>query len=176
MENNKTLLRYANVACLIFVIATGFGYGDNVKGSSQKDFVNMLITVSAIVFGVMGAWLSLMKIELQVGIESASTVQEASSHMKRGRGLIYPITISSMILIGSVLFSLSFYILPNLALSSDWIGYIKKVSFSAICTGAYGIIYTLCIVIFQGAEFLIQLSDINQETRARLQRNQHRKE
>ncbi|HIF6100117.1 TPA: hypothetical protein ACX3GU_004398, partial [Vibrio parahaemolyticus] len=93
VENNKTLLKYFNVLCLILAISVGFVYGDNVKGANQKDFVNMLITVSAIVFGVMGAWLSLMKIELQVGIENAETVEEAADHMKRSRGLIHPITI-----------------------------------------------------------------------------------
>ncbi|TOE35521.1 hypothetical protein CGJ45_24420, partial [Vibrio parahaemolyticus] len=106
VENNKTLLKYFNVLCLILAISVGFVYGDNVKGANQKDFVNMLITVSAIVFGVMGAWLSLMKIELQVGIENAETVEEAADHMKRSRGLIHPITITSFILIGSVIFSL----------------------------------------------------------------------
>ncbi|EHK8977856.1 hypothetical protein KCU42_004035 [Vibrio vulnificus] len=173
VENNKTLLKYLNVICLILIMSAGFAYGDNVKGNLQKDFVNMLITVSAIVFGVMGAWLSLMKIELQVGIERATTIDDANAHMTRGRSLIYPITISSLILIGSVLFSLSFYILPSLALTHEAILVIKKFSFSMICAGAYGVIYTLCIVIFQGADFLIQLSEENQNTRSRLQRNHH---
>lgn len=171
IENNKkTLLKYFNLFCLTFILIIGFVYGDNVSGSNQKDFVNLLITISAIVFGVMGAWLSLMKIELQVGIESANSIDEANDHMKRGRGLIYPITISALVLIGSIIFSFSYYVIPSLSLNQNIISILKQVSFAVICFGAYNVVYTLIIVIFQGGIFLINLSDQNQSTRIRIQR------
>ena len=148
------------------IFSIGFYYGPEIASGIHKEIISFLVTLSAIIFGVMGAWLSITKIELQQGLEGAKSNDLANSYMKRARGMIEPITIASLVLILSTAFIFIEPILStaDISLTIKW--WLKSVSFSLVCVMGYSIIYCLGCIIFQGAEFLLQLSEINQELRS----------
>lgn len=169
----KALLKLATICGLIVIPALTFYYGDRVKGSYQKDIVNFLLTVSAIIFGVMGAWLSIIKVEIQNGLKNAASNEQAEEYMTRARGLIEPISISSIVLMGTIVFTFAYHIFLSIGVSASVIPWLKSISFSLIGLGAYGLIYSIGIVIYQGAAFLVQLSIENQSQRANRQKKAH---
>ncbi|MCS0351025.1 MULTISPECIES: hypothetical protein [Vibrionaceae] len=150
----------------LLIVIVGFSYGDKVSANSQKEIVGFLVTISAIIFGVMGAWLSITKVELQLGIDSAETNELANSYMERARGMIEPVTLTSIVLICSILFMFASPVLSAMEISYQIKMILKSISFSMISLMAFIIIYCLGIVIFQGAGFLLELSTKNQENRA----------
>ncbi|ELV8657110.1 hypothetical protein QNE43_003816 [Vibrio vulnificus] len=152
----------------------GYAIGDDLKASAQKDIVSFLLTISAIIFGVIGVWLSILKVELQHGIANAASNEQANEYMTRARGLIEPITSSSAVLLGALFFLLFYYILPSYELSDECINLLKQVSFGFVMLGAYLIIYSVILIIYFGADFLLGLSDENQKARAKRQRTHYK--
>ena len=161
---SKTVIFCSLCALIVFFI--GFNYGAEISSKIQKEIISFLVTISAIIFGVMGAWLSITKIELQQGIESAQSNNTADNFMARARGLIKPITIASFVLIFSILFIFIQPILLSIELKIDTKYYLKSISFATISLMGYSVVYCLGCIIFQGAEFLLKLSTRNQELRA----------
>ncbi|HAT6345180.1 TPA: hypothetical protein JAJ28_002935 [Aeromonas hydrophila] len=163
LETNTKLLVFFSTA---MVAIFSFCYGDQVAGKTQKEIVGFLVTVSSIIFGVMGAWLSITKVELQNGIDTATTNEVANIYMARARAMIEPITLSSLVLITSIIFMFSYPIISALCIDEE----IKKLalsfSFSLVSIMTSTLIYCLVVIIFYGASFLLDLSTKNQEKRA----------
>jgi hypothetical protein len=152
------------IAFIIFAI--GFHYGSNIPFSSHKDIIVLLITLSAIIFGVVGAWLSITKIEIQQGISNTNSNSEANTFMDRARSLIRPLTIASLVLIFTVLFIFLQAILESLNLSVEIKNFLRPTSFAFISVMGYALIYCLGCIILQSADFLINLSQNNQLLRS----------
>ncbi|WP_157830721.1 hypothetical protein [Aeromonas sobria] len=162
--NIKFLIFFSTAIVAIF----SFCYGDQVAGKTQKEIVGFLVTVSSIIFGVMGAWLSITKVELQNGIDTATTNEMANIYMARARAraMIEPITLSSLVLIISILFMFSYPIFSALNLEEETKKLALAFSFSLISIMTSTLIYCLVAIIFYGASFLLDLSTKNQEKRA----------
>lgn len=160
--NIKFLIFFSTAIVAIF----SFCYGDQVAGKTQKEIVGFLVTVSSIIFGVMGAWLSITKVELQNGIDTATTNEVANIYMARARAMIEPITLSSLVLIISILFMFSYPIFSALNLEEETKKLALAFSFSLISIMTSTLIYCLVAIIFYGASFLLDLSTKNQEKRA----------
>ena len=120
------------ISCALIVFSIGFNYGAEIGSKIQKEIISFLVTISAIIFGVMGAWLSITKIELQQGIESTKSNSTADDFMARARGLIKPITIASFVLIFSILFIFIQPILLSIELEIETKYYLKSISFATI--------------------------------------------
>ncbi|WP_125609174.1 hypothetical protein [Aeromonas salmonicida] len=160
--NIKFLVFFSTAMVAIF----SFCYGDQVEGKTQKEIVGFLVTVSSIIFGVMGAWLSITKVELQNGIDTATTNEVANIYMARARAMIEPITLSSLVLIISIIFMFSYPIFSALNLEEETKKLVLSFSFSLISVMTSTLIYCLVVIIFYGASFLLDLSTNNQEKRA----------
>ncbi|USP10391.1 hypothetical protein L1S45_01840 [Aeromonas dhakensis] len=156
LETNTKLLVFFSTA---MVAIFSFCYGDQVAGKTQKEIVGFLVTVSSIIFGVMGAWLSITKVELQNGIDTATTNEVANIYMARARAMIEPITLSSLVIITSIIFMFSYPIISALCIALSF-------SFSLVSIMTSILIYCLVVIIFYGASFLLDLSTKNQEKRA----------
>lgn len=160
--NIKFLVLFSTAMIAIF----SFYYGEQVAGNTQKDIVGFLVTVSSIIFGVMGAWLSITKVELQNGIDTATTNEAANEYMARARAMIEPITLSSLVLIISIIFMFIYPILSSLTVEEETKRTALSISFSLISIMTSTLIYCLVVIIFYGASFLLDLSTKNQEKRA----------
>ncbi|MFT6918123.1 MAG: hypothetical protein ACJA2G_000735 [Cognaticolwellia sp.] len=149
------------IAISIGVFSSGFIFGDKTSFASHKDIIGLLLTLSAIIFGVMGAWLSITKIEIQQGIDNARSNTEADNLMKRARGLIEPLTTASLVLIFSIIFIFIQPILVSMNLAVEVKDFLRPFSFAILSVMGY----CLGCIIVQGAEFLLALSHQNQELR-----------
>jgi hypothetical protein len=153
------------IAVIVFVI--GFYYGSDISISIHKEIIVLLITLSAIIFGVIGAWLSITKIEIQQGILNATSNIVASELMERARGLIKPLTIASLVLIFAILFVFIQPILESINLPVDKKDFLRPLSFAIISLMGYSLMYCLICIIMQSAGFLLDLSHLNQSLRLR---------
>lgn len=153
------------IAISIGVFSSGFIFGDKTSFASHKDIIGFLLTLSAIIFGVMGAWLSITKIEIQQGIDNARSNTEADNLMKRARGLIEPLTTASLVLIFSIIFIFIQPILVSMNLEVEVKDFLRPFSFAILSVMGYSMMYCLGCIIVQGAEFLLALSHQNQELR-----------
>ncbi len=153
------------IAISIGVFFSGFIFGDKTSFASHKDIVGFLVTLSAIIFGVMGAWLSITKIEIQQGIDNAISNAEADNLMKRARGLIEPLTTASLVLTFSIIFIFIQPVLVSMNLAVEVKDFLRPFSFAIISVLGYSLVYCLGCIIVQGAEFLLALSHKNQELR-----------
>lgn len=155
------------IVIAVIVFAIGFNYSSNISLASHKEIVGLLITLSAIIFGVVGAWLSITKIEIQQGILNATSNDEASILMERARGLIKPLTIASLVLICAIFFIFIQPILQSLNLSVEMKSFLRPTSFAIISVMGYSLIYCLSCIILQSADFLLSLSQLNQSLRVK---------
>lgn len=160
--SRKDILAIA-IACLVFAI--GLYLGSDISISIHKEIVGLLITLSAIIFGVLGAWLSITKIEIQQGILIASSNEVANEIMERARSLIKPLTIASIVLIFAILFIFIQPILESINLPIEKKNLLKPFSFAIISVMGYSLMYCLSCIILQSAEFLLDLSQLNQSLR-----------
>ena len=98
------------ILCLI-VFITSVIFGGDVKGVYQLEIYKTLLTVSSIVFAVMGAWLSLLKVEIIQGVGLAKTDEDAESNIEKARSLVSPMSSSVVIIALCLLFVFSYYTL-----------------------------------------------------------------
>jgi hypothetical protein len=150
------------IVLAIIVFAIGFKYGSNIPFANHKEIIGFLITLSAIIFGVVGAWLSITKIEIQQGILDTTSNTQANTLMKRARELIKPLTIASLVLICAILFIFIQPILTSFNLSVEIKDYLRPTSFAIVSVMGYSLIYCLGCIILQSADFLLNLSQENQ--------------
>lgn len=154
-----------NIVIAGVIAIGGFQFGSELPSVNHKDIIVVLISISAIIFGVVGAWLSITKIEIQQGIVNAEINDEADELMERARGLIKPLTISSLVLILTIMFIFIQPVIESIVLTIEYENFLKSLSFSIISVMGYSLMYCLGCIILQSAEFLLNLSQLNQSLR-----------
>ncbi|EKO3910149.1 hypothetical protein GTU35_003230 [Vibrio fluvialis] len=137
--------------------------------SAQKDLVAFIVTVSAIIFGVIGAWLALVKVEIEANIDNASKTKDVLRTVSRARSLIEPLTISCLVLLGALLFNYIYFAPFGSSQSIFW----SKLGTFFVTASTLGLIYSIVLVLYQGALFLLGISEKGQTKRAEIQRAEH---
>jgi hypothetical protein len=156
------------VKILIFPLASSvlivsFMYGGNVSGGSQLEIYKALLTVSAIVFAVMGAWLSLLKVEIVQGIKNATSDDEATENVNKARSLIEPMTSSVMIIASCMIYIFLYYSMSELQFIVEHKEIIRQLSFVAVASLTFWQMLSLLKVMFSGVDFLIDISRISKD-------------
>ncbi len=158
IETTKTLLKLLKVITIIAIVIISVMFGHLVKAQFQMEIYKALITVSAIIFGIMGAWLSLLKVEIISGIESAKSDEEALKYTNKARNLVSPMTASAIVLVSSLVFVFAYYLLINFSLSVSAVSILRAASFLILSLLAFWQIASLLTVMFSGIDFIIDIS------------------
>ncbi|NDW15788.1 hypothetical protein GTQ48_09690 [Alteromonas genovensis] len=165
------MLKLISLIGLLFSGGFAFKYGDSVSASNQLEIYKMLVTVAALVFAVMGAWLSLLKVELESQAKNAKSVEDAAAAVKKSREFIEPMTYSAMIIVASLFFTFCYYVMKDFQLESATAKYLRQFSFMFVTILTYSQLWTLMKVMFSGVDYTLSLSRISKERISELKRH-----
>jgi len=151
------LITYLKRLILIVGLISSAYVGHKISGSQQLELYKHLVSISAIIFGVMGAWLSLLKIELMEGIKNASRDEDGDSHVDKAKTLIQPMTASVLIIIVSVLYFFIYTVSTKFNFSVDQVYWSRTISFTLLAFLTMWQLLALLQVMLTGVSFLINL-------------------
>jgi len=151
-----------NTLFLIIIVIAAV-YGGGVKGGDQLEIYKTLLTVSSIVFAIMGAWLSLLKIEIVQGVRQASSDSEGESYVDKARSLVGPMSSSAIIIALCLLFVFLYYSLNQAPFVVENVVHLRRLSFVILSWITCWQMVSLIRVMFSGVDFLIDVSRMNKE-------------
>lgn len=169
----KKLVNCVSILLFLVLVVLSVLYGNIVTGNAQLEIYKMLVTVSAIIFGVMGAWLSLLKVEIVSGIESASCNEEGSYYVNKARGLIRPMTSSAIILLFGLFYVFMYYSVSKIDFVQAHAGFFRRVSFSVLVALSCWQVYSIIAVMASSADFLLNISRRNRDLSGDRSRRSH---
>ncbi len=151
---------------LVVVIILSIMVGEGIKASYQIELYKTLVAIASIIFAVMGAWLSLIKVEIVAGIDNAETDEEGDRYVDKARRLVSPMTASATIILVSIVFMFMYYVSKDIPIFQANIMTVRKVSFVILSALAYWQCVSLFKVMFSGVDFVLDVSRKNNRKRA----------
>ena len=159
----KTWLKHISICSYILVIVIACLVGDRVKASDQSEIYKQLLSIASVIFAVMGAWLSLLKVELESGIENSENDDEGNQYVDRAKKLVNPMTASAVIIFISIIYFLALYMLKSLPDIMSYKNELRRLSFMLISSLCIWQLHSVASVLFSGVDFLISLSRLNKD-------------
>lgn len=121
------------LALVIVAAAVGaFFVGQNLPADMQLDLYSALRDTSAIVFGVMGAWIAIIYPESLSKIYRSSQRKEAENEVKSVGRLIKPMIVAAIIVASALIAQFSAPILQSIDSLSPFYPKIRGLSFSLL--------------------------------------------
>jgi hypothetical protein len=159
----KTWLKYISISSYILIIVIAYFVGDKIKASDQSEIYKQLLSIASVIFAVMGAWLSLLKVELESGIDNAKSDDEGDQYIDRAKKLVNPMTASAVIIFISIIYFLVIYILKTIPDAMSYKYDLRRFSFILISLLCIWQLHSVASVLFSGVDFLITLSRSNKD-------------
>lgn len=154
--------RWLKYTCLIVfsvaIVVFSFYFGGAISGSSQLEIYKTLLSVAAIIFGVMGAWLSLYRADIISGIKSAQEYEEAREYVNLARKFTSPMTASAILIVMCLFYVFAYYSVSDTTFVQNYVEGFRIASFTLLCTLTAWQIYSLLLVMLSGSTFVIQVS------------------
>lgn len=126
--------------------------GGNIAITDQLAVLNLLVTISSIVFGLMGVWLAVIYADsLKKIFDSELKAIEKKDSVKNFRYLSKPMIVSAFNISYALLFSFLHPLLKHLQFLADYNFLLRLSSFSILCILMLAQIWTI-IYIFAPAE------------------------
>lgn len=147
---------------LLLIIAAAFIGGD-VSASEQKELYSVMVTIAGIIFGVMGAWIALIKVEAESGIKTAKNKEESKKYKDRVSELVNPIAFSSFMILSTILFFLCYYIMKNITFFHEYKILLRTISFVFITGISYFQIFSVIRVLISGIEFSLHIDELHRK-------------
>ena len=160
-------LRWITLALLLACMVGAFAYGHGIPFSEQKPILDALVTVSAIVFGVMGAWIALIYPKGLSGIFAKKTAD--GSQYERVRKLFSPMKYATLIIAYSLLLQVGVPIAKQISLIVEHKELARAISLSVL-VGLIGLqLWTLLLTLMPLDEAEEQL-EVNEAAEDSLER------
>lgn len=135
ISDDDFLRRFNYFLTFVFLVisVSAFWPGMQIKGSDQASIGASMTTVSAIIFGIMGAWLSLMKLDAEKELEEKIPKWEGTGHIvKKIEDLSGIITVSCMILFFCIAQIFLYHALSKINFFIQYASVLKGISFSIL--------------------------------------------
>lgn len=152
----------------ILILCIGYvswRFGIKVKASNQLEIYKTLLIIASIVFAIMGAWLSILKIEITQGVKLAVSNEEGDEHVNKARKLISPMSSSVFVIILTLVFIFSYYIFKDFHLLRPYTECLRGISFFFLSVLTFWQLVALSTVMLSGIDFLLGISRENMERR-----------
>jgi hypothetical protein len=151
----KIVLNIISVIGLIFalflVIISGI-LGKNIPIADQIPILRLLVTISSIVFGLMGVWLAVIYADsLETIFDSELSSIEKKDSIKNFRYLSKPMIVAAVIITYVLLFNFMYPLLHQLTFLKQFYLEIRSISFVLISLLTLAQVWTI-IYIFAPAE------------------------
>jgi hypothetical protein len=164
MSKWKRLGKFTGVVAICLFALLSFYYGDKVRFSNQLKIYEVVLTLSSIVFAVMGAWLSLLKVEIENDVLNPD--KESDVAIKKARGLVLPMANSAIIMVITLCYVFLYYAFKDAVFLMPYFSLIKSVSFTVLAMVVLFEFITLLNLVFSGVDFLLDLSSKNQQKKS----------
>lgn len=115
-----------------FVAIACFFCGKNISVSDQLPIYESLRNTSAIIFGVMGAWIAILYPSALLKIYGKTDIEEAEKGSKSIKQLISPMVLSTIIVSFVLVISLIAPVLRNIPLLITYKEIVRSFSFSLL--------------------------------------------
>ncbi len=166
------MLKLFNKKLLLFIILSlitafiSWHYGKHVKLSSQLEIYKILLTVASIIFAIMGAWLSLLKVEITQGIQNAKSNEDGNYYVSKARKIINPMSSSALVIIFSLIYVFIYYSITDIPTIHCYAENLRIGSFFCLTLLTLWQLLSLITVMFSGVEFLLNISSDNMDRKA----------
>lgn len=139
------------VSALLFLVAA-FLLGGNVPIADQVPILNLLVTISSIVFGLMGVWLAVIYAEsLKTIFDTELKAIEKKDSIKNFKYLSKPMIVSAAIITYVLLINVLHPLLITVDMLLEFTDIIRRVAFTVLTLFMLAQIWTI-IYIFAPAE------------------------
>ncbi|WP_010323436.1 hypothetical protein [Marinobacterium stanieri] len=159
---SKPIVAIYGVVTTLIIIAT-WKIGHEVLLSNQLEIYKILITIASIIFAIMGAWLSIMKIEISNGVKIASSNEEGDSYVEKARKLISPMSASAIIIMSALVFVFIYYSFKDTQSLYTYADWYRRLSFMFLSFLTFWQLSALFRVMFSGVDFLLDVSRENMD-------------
>ncbi|MGN8224620.1 hypothetical protein [Gracilimonas sp. BCB1] len=165
----KILLGVIVFSILTVALCLCFHFGKAIPIGTQKEIVELLLTVASIVFGIMGVWLAVVfPNSLSIAFDREAEIKDKKEALKDLRFLTLPMIISAIIICYVLLFHLLHPIVVNFSFLLTYIPLIRGLSFSIISVIVIMQIWTLIYIFAPGEKLRIKaLIQMKKEERGR---------
>jgi hypothetical protein len=124
------MLSFLKTAFLLAWAALCFFYGSNVPYVEQKDLYEALRNMSAIIFGIMGAWIAVLHPNLLTQLINQKKIQE--SDLPDSRHLIAPMIYAAFSLAVVLMIGIMKPIVTQSSFIMENVGVVRGLSFAVI--------------------------------------------
>lgn len=150
------LLKILHLTIIIVFSLVAYCYADRVALDIYKYIYGIILNVSAIIFGVMGAWVALLKnnIDIQIKLPSLSRVQR-QQEVEKLSIMIWPMTASGLMVIACISFGYFSAISPEIDFLIKHKDTLKIISLFVFSVIAYIQIASLLRLVITGIQLLL---------------------
>lgn len=167
LHANETFCRRFNVfvwCCFLAITVAAYFPGTSVKGTDQVSIAGSMITISSILFGVIGAWLALMKIDAETQMRKLAKERESMSPViERMGSLSDVITASSVVLFVCLAQVFAYYALSKISFVQPYAPYLKGGSFSVLVFLGLIQVKLILQILWIGLENFVDISKLERE-------------
>ena len=164
---NEALCKKISICINLLILtlsAFAFLPGRNVTGDNQISIAASMITISAIIFGVIGAWLALMKLDAESEMKRLAAQRLSMEPViKRMQGLSQVIVSSSIILFVCLGQLFMYHITSSIDLLREYAFCLKGVSFSILVFMALLQAKLIFKVLWLGMDNFVSIIELKKE-------------
>jgi len=132
-------LRPVLLLVVVFILSAVAGwFGRGLPFSQQWSYFDSLRTTASIVFGVMGAWITILYPKALESVLSIGRGSSDSGHDERIQALLLPVKLSTFVIAVVLLIGPCALMLKQLAWSPEWIEVLRG--------GAFGLLIFLTLL------------------------------
>ncbi|ADZ92902.1 hypothetical protein [Marinomonas mediterranea] len=138
--------------------------GMDVQAMDLISISNSMITISAIIFGIMGAWLSLVKVEYREQIkEKVPKRENVQDILNKAENLSGIITTSCVILFICIIYNFAYYVFSNYAFFQSIKSELKGLSLSVLVFLGGIQIRLLIAIMWSGVDHVLDLYSLKDQ-------------
>lgn len=146
---------------LLWILAAELGlaafyYGSQIPISDQDDVLDFVVTMSSVVFGVVGIWLAVVFPEVISSLYKEVSVEKKDELRKKAKRILLPMVISTIVAVFSVFLKLFLSILKSVVPNDS--GLFRGVIFVLLVYESIALCCSLVLAAAPGLQILFDAS------------------
>lgn len=167
----KYFIYVIHVIITIVIIALSVVVSEELDKSEYNTLYNSLISISAIIFGVLGAWIALLKNDAEVRIlDIRNTREKRQVRVDQIKSLVNPMMIACLMICICIIYNVFSSIVPKFSFYLEYSYLFKFLALSLFGILSYLQVASLLRIIITGVDSVIGLQQLADEVSSNAQR------